>query len=132
MNYSESLTEFNNFDKKYDKTNNTYINYLLEAENYLYFRNLRTIFTIDELEILLYKPASFSWVASVIGKLHIGDGCIFNLLFNVMNQYFNPEVIFNKNGLDALLSNSKEPNEILVNSMIDCMTYTYDFVITLI
>jgi hypothetical protein len=128
MNYSESLTEFNNFDKNFDKINNTYDNYVSQAENYLYFRNLKTTWTMAELKKLLFDQSTFRWHPSIIGDLFIGTNSIFNLLFNEMNQYFNPEVIFNRNGLNHILIN--ESNEIHVASVENGLTYKYDFLIT--
>ena len=128
MNYSESLTEFNNFDKNFDKINDTYDDYVSQAENYLYFRNLKTTWTMEELKKLLFDQSTFTWHPSIIGDLYIGDGSIFNLLFNDMNQYFNPEVIFNRNGLNHVLTG--ESNEIQVRFASNGLTYKYDFVIT--
>ena len=128
MDYSESLTEFNNFDKNFDKINNTYDDYVSQAENYLYFRNLKTTWTMAELKKLLFDQSTFTWHPSIIGDLHIGTGSIFNLLFNDMNQYFNPEVIFNRNGLNQVLTG--ESNEIQVRFASNGLTYKYDFVIT--
>jgi hypothetical protein len=34
------FTEFNDFDRNYDKENNTYEEYALQAQQYIYFRNL--------------------------------------------------------------------------------------------
>jgi hypothetical protein len=128
MNYSESLTEFNDFDKNFDKINNTYDDYVSQAENYLYFRNLKTTWTMAELKKLLFDQSTFTWHPSIIGDLYIGEGSIFNLLFNVLNQYFNPEVIFNRNGLNHILTG--ESNEIQVRFASNGLTYKYDFVIT--
>ena len=128
MEYSDSLIEFNNFDKNYDKINNTFSDYVSDAESYLYFRNLKTNWSIEELEKLLYTHTTFAWHPSIIGDLYIGEGSIFNLLFNVMNQYFNPEVIFNRNGLNHVLTN--ESNEMNVSSVENGLTYKYDFRIT--
>jgi hypothetical protein len=129
MDYSECLTEFNNFDKNFDKINNTYDAYVSQAENYLYFRNLKTTWTMAELKKLLFDQSTFTWHPSIIGDLFIGEGSIFNLLFNEMNQYFNPEVIFNRNGLNHILMG--ESNEIQVRFASNGLTYKYDFVITI-
>ena len=128
MNYSEFLIEFNEFDKNYDKINNTFDAYVTQAENYLYFRNLKTNWTMEELEKLLFRTVTLTWHPSIIGDLYIGQGSIFNVLFNILNQYFNPEVIFNHNGLNHILIG--ESNEIHVASVKNGLTYKYDFIIT--
>lgn len=132
MNYSEDLNEFNNFDKNYNKIINTFDDYILEARQYLYFRNQEIIWTENELELLFYTDADFQWSPSTIGDLNIGVGCIFNMLFNTMNKYFNPIIIFTKESMNELLLNPTATNEFYINSVNDGVTYNYNFNITLL
>ena len=124
---TDTFTEFNDFDKIFDKELHTYNDYVLQAQQYLYFRNLLNVWTVEELEIFLYKNANFTWNPLTEGDLFIANGCIFNILYNTMNTYFNPDVVFRREYLDNILMNGF--GDFHVVNIIDGTTYNYDFVI---
>ncbi len=126
---TDSFAEFNNFDKNFDKVNNTFDAYVVQAKQYIYYRNLETDYTESELQTLLYTIFEFTWAPTTEGNLFIGEGCIFNILYNTMEQYFNPNVVFTKEMMQPVL-NSLLPYEIHVADIRDGVTYNYDFIIS--
>lgn len=125
MDYSECLTLFNNFDKNYDKENNVFATYLDEAKTFIYFRNLQTIYSEEDLYKLFYTDFTFT-----IGETTI-SGTIFNVIFNNINQYINPNVIFTKDTIQPVL-NGLLPCEINVVENKGDGQINYDFIISLI
>ena len=123
---TSEFDEFNDFDKTFDKENNTFETYAEHARQFIYFRNLETIFYQSELEKLFYVDYSFSWEDPYV---EIGYGSIFNMLFNAMNQYFNPNAIFTKDNMKPILNNELPCHLHITEFKDGGLFYSYNFII---
>ncbi len=135
---TSDLEQFNNFDKTFDKVNNDFQTYLTNAKQHIYFRNLEVMYSEAEIEKLLFTSHNFQWAPTTQGDLNIGNGPVFNMLFNTMNQYFNPNSIFNRDIMISFINCLYPTDPLIISSPYEVnvaenrggTTYNYDFIIS--